>query len=105
MAYIDNGNRFLEGEKKGYSGAYAALQASYQHKGWQFSLTWGNPLTKNYKSSGDEILKKPFINLQLSMTGAVAIALSLAYLGACLTARRTSRQARQPTLETRTMEL
>lgn len=58
MAYVDNGNRFLEGEKKGYSGAYAALQASYQYKGWQFSLTWGNPLTNNYKSSGDEILNK-----------------------------------------------
>ena len=58
MAYVDNGNRFLEGEMKGYSGAYAALQASYQHKDWQFSLAWGNPLVKNYKSSGDEILNK-----------------------------------------------
>ena len=58
MAYVDNGNRFLEGEKKGYSGAYAALQASYQHKDLQFSLTWGNPLTKNYKSDEGEILNK-----------------------------------------------
>ena len=57
-AYVDNGNRFLEGEKKGYSGAYAALQASYQHKDWQFSLTWGNPLTQYYKSCGNEILNK-----------------------------------------------
>lgn len=60
MAYVDNGNRFLEGEKRGYNGAYAALQASYQHKDLQFSLTWGNPLTKNYKSSEDEILNKDF---------------------------------------------
>ena len=58
MAYVDNGSRFLEGEMKGYSGSYTALQASYQHKGWQFSLTLGNPLTKNYKSSEGEILNK-----------------------------------------------
>ena len=58
MAYVDNGNRFLEGEMKGYSGAYAALQASYQHKDWQFSLAWGNPLVKNYKFNEGEILNK-----------------------------------------------
>lgn len=56
QGYIDNGNRFLEGETKGYSGAYSALQASYQHKDWQFSLTWANPFIQNYKSSEGEIL-------------------------------------------------
>lgn len=53
--YIDNGNRFFEGEKKGYNGAYSVLQASYQHKDWQFSLSWKNPFVNNYKSKEDEI--------------------------------------------------
>lgn len=29
QGYIDNGNRFLEGESKGYNGAYSVLKASY----------------------------------------------------------------------------
>ena len=56
QGYIDNGDRVLEGETKIYSGAYAALQTSYQYKDWQFSLTWANPLRNNYKSSECEIL-------------------------------------------------
>ncbi len=56
QAYIDNGNRFLEGERKGYSGAYAALKASYRHKDLQFSLTWANPFISKYKSEEGEIL-------------------------------------------------
>lgn len=56
QGYIDNGNRYLEGEARGYNGAYAALQTSYQYKDWQFSLTWANPLRKNYKSTEYEIL-------------------------------------------------
>ena len=55
-AYVDNGNRFLEGETKGYSGSYAALQASFRYKDWQFALTWGNPFSNNYKSSESELL-------------------------------------------------
>lgn len=55
QGYIDNGNRFFEGEKKGYNGAYSVLQASYQHKDWQFSLSWKNPFVNNYKSKEDEI--------------------------------------------------
>lgn len=58
QGYIDNGNRFLEGETKGYSGAYSALQASYQYKDWQFSLTLANPFIKNYKSDEGEILNR-----------------------------------------------
>lgn len=54
--YIDNGTRFLEGESKGYNGAYSALQASYNLKNWQFSLTWANPLCSNYKSFENELL-------------------------------------------------
>jgi hypothetical protein len=56
--YIDNGNRFLEGEKRGYNGAYSTIQASYQYKDWQFSLLWTNPFIKNYKSIEDEILNR-----------------------------------------------
>ena len=56
--YIDNGNRFLEGEKRGYNGAYSTIQASYQYKDWQFSLLWTNPFIKKYKSIEDEILNR-----------------------------------------------
>ena len=58
QGYIDNGNRYLEGEARGYNGSYAALQASFRHKDWQFSLTWANPLRKNYKSTEGEILNR-----------------------------------------------
>lgn len=56
--YIDNGTRFLEGESKGYNGAYSALQASYNLKNWQFSLTWANPICSNYKSFENELLNR-----------------------------------------------
>ena len=58
LAYANNGFRFLEGETKGYSGAYAALQCSYKYKDWQFSLTWSNPFVNNYKSAESEILNQ-----------------------------------------------
>ncbi len=58
LAYANNGYRFLEGETKGYSGAYTTLQCSYSYKDWQFSLTWSNPFTNNYKSSESEILNR-----------------------------------------------
>lgn len=58
QGYIDNGNRFLEGEMRGFSGAYSTLQASYQHKDWQFSVAWANPFTSNYKSDEAEILNR-----------------------------------------------
>lgn len=56
--YIDNGTRFLEGESKGCNGAYSALQASYNLKNWQFSLTWANPLCSKYKSFENELLNR-----------------------------------------------
>ena len=56
--YLDNGTRFLEGESKSYNGAYSALQASYNLKNWQFSLTWANPLCSNYKSFENELLNR-----------------------------------------------
>lgn len=58
LAYANNGFRFLEGETKGYSGAYTTLQCSYSYKDWQFSLTWSNPLINNYKVSESEILNR-----------------------------------------------
>lgn len=58
LAYADNGFRFLEGETKGYSGAYTALQCSYNYEDWQFSLTWSNPFINNYKSAESEILNR-----------------------------------------------
>ena len=58
LAYADNGYRFLEGETKGYSGAYTTLQCSYSYKDWQFSLTWSNPFINNYKVSESEILNR-----------------------------------------------
>lgn len=56
--YIDNGTHFLEGESKSYNGAYSALQASYNLKNWQFSLTWANPICSNYKSFENELLNR-----------------------------------------------
>ncbi len=58
LAYADNGYRFLEGEKKGYNGAYTTLQCSYNYKDWQFSLSWSNPFINNYKSTESEILNR-----------------------------------------------
>ena len=58
LAYANNGFRFLEGETKGYSGAYTTLQCSYSYKDWQFSLSWSNPLINNYKSAESEILNR-----------------------------------------------
>ena len=58
LAYANNGFRFLEGETKGYSGAYTTLQCSYSYKDWQFSLTWSNPFINNYKSAESEILNR-----------------------------------------------
>lgn len=56
--YIDNGNRFLEGETKGFNGAYSVLQASYSWRGWQFSLSWSNPFYRNYKSYESELINR-----------------------------------------------
>lgn len=56
--YIDNGTHFLEGESKSCNGAYSALQASYNLKNWQFSLTWANPICSNYKSFENELLNR-----------------------------------------------
>lgn len=56
--YFDNGSRFLEGETKGFNGAYSALQASYSYKDWQVSLTWTNPFDNNYKTYENELLNR-----------------------------------------------
>ncbi len=58
QGYIDNGNRFLEGESKGYNGAYSILKAAYSWCDWQFSLSWANPFKSNYKSYEKELLNR-----------------------------------------------
>ncbi len=58
QGYVDNGNRFLEGESKGYNGAYSVLKASYTWGNWQFSLSWGNPFNSHYKSYENELLNR-----------------------------------------------
>ncbi len=58
QGYIDNGNRFLEGESKGYNGAYSVLKAAYAWHDWQFSLSWSNPFMSNYKSYENELLNR-----------------------------------------------
>lgn len=58
QGYVDNGNRFLEGESKGYNGAYSVLKASYTWRDWQFSLSWGNPFNSHYKSYENELLNR-----------------------------------------------
>ena len=58
QGYVDNGNRFLEGESKGYNGAYSVLKASYTWRDWQFSLSWANPFMNNYKSYENELLNR-----------------------------------------------
>ena len=65
-AYVDNGSRFLEGENKGYNGATTQLQAAYQHKDWQFSLTWSNLFRNPYKFYQSELLNR---NLHKLATG------------------------------------
>ena len=58
QGYVDNGNRFLEGESKGYNGAYSVLKASYTWRDLQFSLSWANPFKSNYKSYENELLNR-----------------------------------------------
>ena len=58
QGYVDNGNRFLEGESKGYNGAYSVLKASYTWRDLQFSLSWANPFNNNYKSYENELLNR-----------------------------------------------
>lgn len=58
QGYIDNGNRFLEGESKGYNGAYSVMKASYAWRNLQFSLSWANPFNNYYKSYENELLNR-----------------------------------------------
>ena len=58
QGYIDNGNRFFEGESKSFSGAYSVLKAAYSWRDLQFSLSWANPFNKKYKSYENELLNR-----------------------------------------------
>ena len=58
QGYIDNGNRFFEGESKSFSGAYSVLKAAYSWRDLQFSLSWANPFNKKYKSYENELFNR-----------------------------------------------
>lgn len=58
QGYIDNGNRFFEGESKGYNGSYSVLTASYTWRDWQFSLSWANLFDSHYKAYENELLNR-----------------------------------------------
>lgn len=58
QGYIDNGNRFFEGESKSFSGAYSIIKASYAYKDWQFAVAWYNPFDSKYKSYENELLNR-----------------------------------------------
>ena len=58
QGYVDNGSRFLEGESKGYHGAYSVVKASYTWRDCQLSLSWANPLDNNYKAYENELLNR-----------------------------------------------
>ena len=58
QGYIDNGNRFFEGESKSFSDAYSVLKAAYSWRDLQFSLSWTNPFNKKYKSYENELLNR-----------------------------------------------
>lgn len=58
QGYIDNGNRFFEGESKGYNDSYSVLTASYTWRDWQFSVSWANLFDSHYKAYENELLNR-----------------------------------------------
>lgn len=60
-AYTTSGWHFMEGETKGYNGAYTSLKAAYKHKNCQFSLTWHYPFQNNSLQYKTEIVSR-YIN-------------------------------------------
>ena len=58
QGYMDSGSRFLEGESKGFTGAYTTLQLSYSVKDWHFSMAWTNPFNSKHRSYENELLNR-----------------------------------------------
>lgn len=81
MGNIDNGNRFLEGEYKGYNGSHASLKAFYGYKDWQFGLIWTNPLCNKYKQNRSELINRNLHKLtnQFSKDSANQVALNVSW--------------------------
>lgn len=81
LAYANNGFRFLEGETKGYNGAYTTLQCSYNYEDWQFSITWSNPFISNYKSAESEILNRNLHKhfVQINRDGGNSVSLNISW--------------------------
>lgn len=56
QAYCDNGNRWLEGETRGYNAGSTVLAGSYRYKRWNFSLYYEQPLQGKYKTQEAELM-------------------------------------------------
>ena len=81
QAYGDNGNRFLEGETRGFSGAYSTLQAAYKMGRWRIRLSWTNPLSRQHVANRSDLLNR---NLHKHIVGyandqANSLTLSLSF--------------------------
>lgn len=57
-AYINNGWRFMEGERKSRNASYTSMRAAYKYKDWQFSLMWTYPFKSNSKQYESEICSR-----------------------------------------------
>lgn len=58
QVYSDNGNRFLEGETRGYNAGNTTLAGTYQHKNWTFSLYYEQPFFSKYKEQEAEVMNR-----------------------------------------------
>lgn len=81
QAYGDNGNRFLEGETRGFNGAYSSLQAAYKAGRWRIRLGWANPLSRRHVAHRSDLLNR---NLRKHIVGyaddqASSLSLSLSF--------------------------
>ena len=77
QAYIDNGNRWLEGETRGYYGGSTVLAGSYSHKNWSFSLFYEQPLYRTYKVQETECLNENIHKLVTAYNSASTNLVSL----------------------------
>lgn len=77
QAYCDNGNRWLEGETRGYNGGSTILAGSYRHKNWNFSLYYEQPLYGKYKVQEAECINLNIHKLTIAYNSANANLVSL----------------------------
>jgi hypothetical protein len=77
QAYCDNGNRWMEGETRGYNGGSTVLAGSYRHKNWNFSLFYEQPLYEKYKVHEAECMNLNIHKLTTAYNSAHANLVSL----------------------------